>query len=665
MPAVTTWADATATWADATATWAYSGVTDLSFKCEASPTTDPGDTPVWVDITSLVRSGRVTRGRQSEFDRTSAGKLTLTVDNRARLFDPTVSGFARVNKRIRVSVGSAPDTVVVFDGWIDSIPQSYRGPGDAVTELTVTDGFKVLANYELDEIYGSVVEGDSPYLWWRFMDDLPLSTVCADASGNNRDGTYKGTPTLGECLVIDSPGGSVQMDSVSEQASGESFSSDGVVTTFTLSSAPLTLECWIRTGHYGANSSFIAGQTHTVSSSSFSVDFGFTIDNSTGRPSFSALVGGITATVTSSTDIRDTGVHHLVGTVDSSRVVRFYLDGVLVGSSTAGSTTSVDSTGSIRLGKPPVDFTGSGYTWGYRPFKGEASELAVYQSALSAGDVSEHYTAGSAAWANETTGARVTRILDLIGWPVGERSIDTGVSVLGAARNVAGSSALDHLLAVEQTEQGRFFIAGDGVATFFDRHHETTVTTQADIADGEPDGLEFEYSDANLINDCTVTREGGVPQRAQDAASIATYWRQSEVLTGLLYSSDSEALAMAQWRVQNFGNPVLRPSALRFKPLINLPTLYPRIVNRELGDRISVTKTPLTGADIEIDAVIEGITHEFAGGMHWVTSWNLSPLIYGVFGPGGGGGQTYWTLSGPGALNPSLSQLDSDNRLAF
>ena len=116
---------------------------------------------------------------------------------------------------------------------------------------------------------------------------------------------------------------------------------------------------------------------------------------------------------------------------------------------------------------------------------------------------------------------------------------------------------------------------------------------------------------------------------------------------------------MAEWRVANLKDPTLRPSALTFKPLINLPSLFPRVLARELGDRVSITKT-LAGDDIEVDAVIEGITHEFAGGMHWLTSWNLSPLQYGQFGPGGGSGATYITLN-----DALLGRLDNNNRLGF
>ena len=647
-----TWADPSATWADPVEPWADEGVTDLGFACEWSPSTNPGDPPVWVDITARVRSGRVSRGRQSEFDRTSAGQMSLTLDNRDRTFDPEHNPNARPNKRIRVTVGTGTDLRHVFDGWIDSMPQLYSSAVDAVVSLTATDAFKLLAKFKLDEIYGEAVLADSPYAYWRLADDLPIATSATDSSGNGYDGDWKGTPSATGSLIADGLG-AVSLD-------GEA---DGVViSTGTLPSTPLSIEAWVKTGKYGTNLSLIAGQTHEIGGTNpqFIRDFVLFMDNDTGVANFTArIVGESNITVTGTSVLRDTGPHHVVGTIGTDRRLRLYVDGVQEGGTSAAATgTSLDSSGWLRIGRPPTNNeTGAGDT--YKCFKGDICEVAVYDRALSGAEVLEHYTAGAAPWSGDTTGARVARILDLIGWPSGDRSIEAGASTLGAAANIEGVTALDHLLAVEQTEQGRFFISGAGDATFYGRNHETSLTVQASFDDGENDGLEFDYSDANITNDMTVTRAGGLPQRAVDQTSIDAYWRHSDDMSGLLYATDSEALAMAQWRVANYAEPVMRPTELRFKPLINLSNVYPKVLMRELGDRIEVTKTTPAGGSVVVDAVIEGIEHQFAGGMDWRTSWNLSPIVSGQFGPGGGGGFTYVKLN-----DATLGQLDN-NRLGF
>lgn len=654
MP-TTAWADATANWAGIFVHWAYPGVTELTAKFEWSPTTAPGATPVWEDITERVRSGSIRRGRQSEFDRTSAATLTLEIDNRDREFDPEFNSGARPNKRIRVSVGSGADIVRVFNGFIDGLPQTYPdAPADATVQLTATDGFKLLARHELDAIYGSVIDGDSPWGWWRLADDLPTATVVADSSGNGRTGLWKGTPTSTKSLLAAGPGG-VKLDGSADNYEG---SADGAVVPHTLTAAPVSIEAWVKTGKFGTNWSFICGQTHVAGT--FVNDFSLVMDNQTGAPSFLAKVGGLNIACVGSTDLRDTGIHHLVGTIDSSRVGRLYVDGgSAVVHDPGAPNTSIDGSGSFRIGKTPVGSVPGGGGSNYKCFDGEICEVAVYDRALSAGEITEHYTAGAAPWANEGTGARVTRILNLVGWPSGDRTIETGASTLGPApSNIEGSSALDHLLAVEQTEQGRFFIDGSGKACFFSRNHEVSVAVKASFDEADYVDLEFDYSEANLVNDLTVTRIGGLPQRAQDATSIAAYWRQSDTMSGLLYSTDTEAANMAEWRVGNMSEPTLRPSRLTFWPLADLPDLFPRVLTRELGDRISVTRQ-LDGADIEVDAVIEGIEHRFTP-REWEVSWNLSPLQYGQFGPGGGTGYTYWTLD-----HPTLSRLDAGNRLGL
>lgn len=617
---------------------------------------------MWVDITELVRSGSIRRGRQSEFDRTSAGTLSLEVDNTDRGFDPWVTSTARPNKRIRVSVGTTPDITYLFDGWIDGFPQMYDPPNDATVSLTATDGFKLLSRFELDAIYGPTVEADSPYGWWRLADDLPRATVVADSSGNGHTGTWKGTPRAGQSLVTDGPG-SVSLDGAGSTTEG---SADGaVITGGTISAAPVSIEAWVRTGKYGTNFSFICGQTH-VTADTFITDFGLGMNNSTGVPQLLVFIGNQIATIEGTTVLRDTGVHHLVATVDSSRACRLYVDGALnAGPTTVGltSSTALDASGSIRIGKAPVG-ADPGAGTGYKSFKGEICEVAVYNTALSAARVLAHYQAGATPWANDTTGARVTRILNLVGWPSGDRIINTGESTLGAAQNIEGKSALDHLLAVENTEQGRFFISGSGAAVFFSRTHEVNLPNRAEFTEADYIDLAFDFSEANLVNDCTVTRESGLPQRAQNATSIAAYWRMSEKLNGLLYSTDNEAAAMAGWRVSNLSNPTLRPARLTFWPLANMPDLFPRVLTRELGDRISVTRQ-LDGSDIDIDAVIEGIEHRFTR-REWETSFNLSPLQHGQFGVGGTTGG-FWRLSYPGAPTETRerSKLDAGNRLRW
>ncbi|HEY6020165.1 MAG TPA: hypothetical protein VIY48_09770, partial [Candidatus Paceibacterota bacterium] len=59
------------------------------FKFQFSPTTNPFDTPVWVDITPYVIDFQSKYGRQFELNRMETGEATFTLDNEDRRFDPT------------------------------------------------------------------------------------------------------------------------------------------------------------------------------------------------------------------------------------------------------------------------------------------------------------------------------------------------------------------------------------------------------------------------------------------------------------------------------------------------------------------------------------------------------------------------------------------------
>ena len=656
------WADGTVSWADGSYTWASDTGTELTVGndltpiVEWSPTTGPGATPVWVDITEYVRSGSIDRGRQSEFDRTSAGKLRLSLLNMDRTFDPEYNSNATVNKRIRVSCtdGAAVGNLIrLFDGWIDAMPQSYVPPNLATVELEATDGFKLLGRFELDEIYGSVVEDDSPHGWWRLSDDTPKSTVLADASGNGHTGRWVGLPSSTEGLLRASSNGAVRFDGENDI---------GVVEATNLSTGPLSVECWFRSSKYGLNSATLVTQAQIVVGG-FSPEpaWHLILDNNTGFAKFRVQSSGSNYNCENSVDLTDGEPHHLVGVFGSDRIVRLYVDGVAVTPvSSVAPTLVINGSGKIRIGAPAM-IKGEGASVGFKNFEGDMGEVALYDYALTPTQVLAHYTAGHLPWSGDSTGDRVSRILDLVGWPSSERFIEDGISTLDSAPDsVLGATALDHLMAVEQTEQGRFFISGGGYAAFYSRHHETTLTAEATFTDAQVNDIEFAYDDTNLCNDMTVTREGGLPQRAQTAGVIAgTEWRYSESLSGLLTSTDSEALNLAEWRVGNYSTAEIRPRGLQFRPMRDLPGQYHAVLDRELGDRISVTRS-LPGDDVTVDAVIEGITHRFDVDGTWQTSWNLSPLLQGNFGGGGGSGYKFWQLD-----HATLSRLDDSNRLGY
>ena len=150
------------------------GVTGLdgaTVAIEFSPTTDPLDPPVWVDITDRARFDdgvRIKRGRSSELDDFQAGTASFTLDNRDRTFDPTHAagpyfGDLKPLRRFRIRVQHDSVIYPLFSGFINGWPQTYGGPADveATVPVSLVDGFGVFALATLFDAEGAFTLDDS------------------------------------------------------------------------------------------------------------------------------------------------------------------------------------------------------------------------------------------------------------------------------------------------------------------------------------------------------------------------------------------------------------------------------------------------------------------------------------------------------------------------
>ena len=171
------------------------------------------------------------------------------------------------------------------------------------------------------------------------------------------------------------------------------------------------------------------------------------------------------------------------------------------------------------------------------------------------------------ATAGETTGSRVTDILDTIGWPASMRDIDTGQTTV-QADPATQRTALSALQTVATTEFGAIYMSADGKAVFQDR-----AVTAGSIG-GTPtvfsdDGSGIGYSnvlwvfdDTQIYNLATITRIGGTVQTVSDSASIAQYFTHSYNQAGLLMETDAEALNYAQAFIASRKDTTVRVDSL-------------------------------------------------------------------------------------------------------
>ena len=214
----------------------------------------------------------------------------------------------------------------------------------------------------------------------------------------------------------------------------------------------------------------------------------------------------------------------------------------------------------------------------------------------------------------ELSSARISRILDAFGWSSSERTISTGdLQVL------AGQSQTDNVLSafkeVEEAEQGQFYMGANGYAVFRDRNYKRTsqYLPQATFGNGSGE-LPFSdvittQDDSKILNIISVTREGGSKQTVSDNDSISLYGAREENSTGTLNVSDANALAIANQRLAQFSNTSPRIEGLIVNPLSD-SDLWVQVLNRELGDKITI-KVPTTVSTVmEFGVHIDHINHE-------------------------------------------------------
>ena len=222
--------------------------------------------------------------------------------------------------------------------------------------------------------YRSVVLGDGPEAYWRLGESSGV--VAADETGNGHDGTYVNGPLLGEPgLVVADLDTSVGLNGLNEHVdvpAGLGVDAYTVELWFDLpvavdkNSAPESL--------VNLNSSFDAVYLGD-STASFTNEIITIADGGGGRSAWTSDTASIPA-----------GTHHLVAVWDGAKY-DFTLDGVVLPTTVAGVPLLVPAD-NVEIGRRS---NGDFY------FEGLVDEVAIYAVALTAAQISNHYTVGLGA----------------------------------------------------------------------------------------------------------------------------------------------------------------------------------------------------------------------------------------------------------------------------
>lgn len=224
----------------------------------------------------------------------------------------------------------------------------------------------------------------------------------------------------------------------------------------------------------------------------------------------------------------------------------------------------------------------------------------------------------------ELSGSRLAFLLALpeVAYP-GATAIDAGTAALGTYQISANTNVLNYAQAITTSEQGLFFVARDGTLTFTDRVSAAFASPFASFGDDQTTDIKYQelsilYGQEFLYNKVVATRDTGVPQVANDAASQAEYGISTLNLNGLLVTDDTAAQALADNLLELYKEPLFRFENMR----IHMSSLHyldrERCNQLELGDAILVTRNYLTGspASVEKNQTVERLRHVITPNSH-------------------------------------------------
>ncbi len=493
----------------------------------------------------------------------------------------------------------------IFTGLIDGWLRRFENAGKTkLVEAPAHDALERAGRVRLPSVWRQTIEASTTVTAWLRLGEK-RGLVAVDAAGNNHDGTWSKDAaelTTGGLVVGDnSPAAFFDVD--------ERVTIDPDL----IDSYPFTIEGVFKAPLIDGSfdDRYIIRFTRMSGSIAESVTV-FIQDWAAGEAG--KLLGGVQqdsggvisrAGVTNDR-VDDDARHHFALVATSASNILLYLDGVEQPMLTTDAPAIVDyidaTIGNTDTGSPPGD----------RPFLADLQDIVIHaDDALSAATVAAHSDAALAPWEDDTTGARIDRVLDHLGIDAGDRDIDTGNSTLQVAE-IDDAFALAHLHDVARAEHGHLFIEADGDWRFIQRHALFTdavyTTVQATFAD-DGTGIGFrdvvlDPDDYLLASQVRVNRaNGGIKVATDDTAKDRFGLRELPSRGQSLVADDNQASDEAHYLLNRHKTPAERVRRIVVRPTTAAD--WATVLGLELGHRVAVKLGGLTA-----EHHVEGIDHD-------------------------------------------------------
>ena len=238
----------------------------------------------------------------------------------------------------------------------------------------------------------------------------------------------------------------------------------------------------------------------------------------------------------------------------------------------------------------------------------------------------------SGATAGQTTGTRITKILDQVSFPTSMRIIDTGSTTVQVDPGTARTS-LQALKAAEFAEQGAAFVRTDGTFEFKDRNDVVGSLAATPIEFNQTTGipysnLRYAFDDKLIINQASMTRIGGSAQIATNTESSAKYFPHGTTLTEMIPETDAQVLEIAKIYVATRASTDIRIDSMEVDLLdTDVPT--DTMIGLDYFDNVKITNVQENGSTIVKTLQVQGLAWDITPNSMKCTVTTLEPIVEG------------------------------------
>lgn len=255
-------------------------------------------------------------------------------------------------------------------------------------------------------------------------------------------------------------------------------------------------------------------------------------------------------------------------------------------------------------------------------------------------------TSVASATAGQTTGTRIGKILDQIGWPTGMRDIDAGQTTVQADPGTLRTS-LGAMQLVTSTEYGSFYMDALGNAVFQDRAlTSSSVAGTPVVFNDNGTGISYnnalwKLDDTLIFNKASITRTGGTAQVASNQTSIDKYFLHSYQEQNLLMQTDTEALNNALAFVASRQETSIRCDAITLDLYAaNYDAGILAALDLDFFDPVTITTSQPGSSSLTKTLQVFGVSHDIKPSNWKTTFTTLEPIIdsfiigtnYGILG---------------------------------